>query len=87
MNEQSKIKSNKSLARRLSIKDYYNDKVLNIPNKFSIENPLLSENQDYFEESEREGIIDNDKEDLTYMKMIIYSLPGFSKMAALVIFK
>ena len=87
MNDNFTLSSNKSLNRRRSITDYYNDKVLNIPNKFSIEKPLLPENQECFEDTQREDIINDEKEDLTFTKMVIYSLPGFSKMAALVIFK
>lgn len=62
--------------------NHLHSKVLNVPVNTDI--PLLSNNEDQVHEDIQ---IVKAKDDLSFFEMVIYSLPAFSKMAALVIFK
>lgn len=93
MDQESEISVNEShstYAIPQNISEYMKEKILKIPDKLSmIERPLLGmetteEEKMLFDENETR---EDDDDDLTMFKMVIFCLPAFSKMAALVIFK
>lgn len=93
MDQESDLSINEShstYAIPPNITEYMKEKILKIPDKITmIERPLLGietteEEKLLFDESETK---EEEEDDLTMFKMIIFCLPAFSKMAALVIFK
>ncbi len=79
MNEHLNSSNNKS-----NFNEYLHNKVLNIPVSGDI--PLLNNIEDN-QQSIEDTQVEKTPDDLSGFEMIIYSLPAFSKMAALVIFK